>query len=205
MAKGYTQSQGIDFKETFSPIVMLKSIQILLSIAIYYDYQIWKTDVKTTFVNGDIKDDIYIEQSEGFISNGNEQKVCKVQRSIYGLKQASQSWNISFNETIKLFDFIGNLNEPCVYKKVSGSAVTFLVLYVDDILLIGNDVGMLQATKVWLSTNFSMKDLGEASYILGIKIYRDRSKRILSLSQSMYIDKMLKRFKEICVWLYIHP
>ncbi|MDF3568365.1 reverse transcriptase domain-containing protein, partial [Enterobacter hormaechei] len=81
-----------------------------------------------------------------------------------------------------------------MYKKVSGSAVIFLVLYVDDILIIGNDVGMISSIKLWLSSNFSMKDLGDATYILGIKIYRDRSKRLLGLSQSMYIDKILKRF-----------
>ena len=86
------------------------------------------------------------------------------------------------------------MDEPCVYKKTSGSEVIFLVLYVDDILLIGNDVSVLQFVKILLSKNFSMKDLGEARYILGIKIYRDRSKRLLSLSQSTYIDKMLKRF-----------
>ena len=95
------------------------------------------------------------------------------------MKQASRRWNIRFDETIKEFDFIKNEDEPCVYKKVSGSAVSFLVLYVDDILLIGNDIPMLQSIKIWLSKHFSMKDLGEASYILGIKIYRDRSKRIL--------------------------
>ena len=81
-----------------------------------------------------------------------------------------------------------------MYKKVSGSVVVFLVLYVDDILLIGNDVLVLQSIKIWLSTNFSMKDLREATYILGIKIYRDISKRLLSLSQSTYIKKMLKGF-----------
>ena len=86
------------------------------------------------------------------------------------------------------------MDEPCVYKKTSGSAIVFLVLYVDDILLIGNDIPMLQSVKVWLSNQFSMKDLGEASYILGIKIYRDRSKRMLGLSQSRYIDLVLKRF-----------
>ena len=74
-----------------------------------------------------------------------------------------------------------------MYKKTSGSAVIFLVLYVDDILLIGNDVSVLQSVKIWLSKNFSMKDLGEATYILGIKIYNDRSKRLLGLSQSTYI------------------
>ncbi|XP_073121893.1 uncharacterized protein [Henckelia pumila] len=95
---------------------------------------------------------------------------------------------------IKDFGFIKNPEEPCVYKKVVKDAVTFLVLYVDDILLIGNDVGMLQSTKIWLSGRFSMKDLGEASYILGIQIYRDRSKRMIGLTQSTYIDTILKRF-----------
>ena len=132
-------------------------------------------------------------QLEGFTS-GSGSKVCKLQRSIYGLKQAYRSWNIRFDETIKDFGFLQNLDEPCVYKKTRGSAVVFLVLYVDDILLIGNDVSVLQSVKIWLSKNFSMKDLGEATYILGIKIYRDRNKRLLGLSQSTYIDKMLKRF-----------
>ena len=98
---------------------------------------------------------------------------------------------------IKTFDFIKNEEEPCVYKRVSGSAITFLILHVDDILLIGNDVPMLTTVKRWLSKEFSMKDLGEASYILGIKIYRDRSKRMLGLSQSRYIDLILKRFNII--------
>ena len=81
-----------------------------------------------------------------------------------------------------------------IYKKVSGSQLTFLVLYVDDILLIGNDVGMMTSVKVWLSKTFSMKDLGEATYILGIRVYRDRSKRMIGLSQSLYLEKVLKRF-----------
>ena len=120
--------------------------------------------------------------------------MCKLLRTIYGLRQASRRWNIRFDEIIKEFDFIKNIDEPCVYKKVSGSAVTFLVLYVDDILLIGNDIPMLQSVKVWLSTNFTMKDLGEASYILGMKIYRDRSRRMIGLTQGTYIEKVLKRF-----------
>ncbi|XP_020242941.1 uncharacterized protein LOC109821162, partial [Asparagus officinalis] len=87
-----------------------------------------------------------------------------------------------------------NPDEPCVYKRIIGSIISFLILYVDDILLIGNDIPSLQAVKIWLSKRFSMKDLGEASCILGIQIYRDRSKRMLGLSQSRYIGKVLKRF-----------
>ncbi|KAL0404050.1 UNVERIFIED_CONTAM: Retrovirus-related Pol polyprotein from transposon RE2 [Sesamum radiatum] len=115
--------------------------------------------------------------------------------SIYGLKQASQSWKTRFDEVIRGYDFVKNDYDPCVYKKISESSVVYLVLYIDDILLIGNDVKMLRDIKSWLSTQFSMKDMGEASYILGIKIYRDRSKRMLGLTQSSYIEKVLKRFR----------
>ena len=120
--------------------------------------------------------------------------MCKFQISIYRLKQASRSWNLHFDEAAKEFGFMKNEDELCVYKKVSGSAIVFLVLYVDDILLIGNDIPTLQSVKSWLGKCFSMKDLGEAAYILGIKIYRDRSQWLLGLSQSGYIDKVLKRF-----------
>ena len=98
------------------------------------------------------------------------------------MKQESQRWNLRFDEPIKEFDFIRNEEEPCVYKKTSGSAVAFLVLYVDDILLLGNDIPLLQSVKTWLGSCFSMKDMGEAAYILGIRIYRDRLNKIIGLS-----------------------
>ena len=96
--------------------------------------------------------------------------------------------------TIRFYGFIKNEDEPCVYKKVSGSQLTFLVLYVDDILLIGNDVSMKSFVKIWLIKTFSIKDLGEATYILKIQVYRDRLKRIIGLSQSFYLERVLKRF-----------
>ena len=94
VAKGYTQKEGIDYEETFSPVAMLKSIRILLSIAAHLDYEIWQMDVKTAFLNGHLEEDIYMMQPDGFVANNQEQKVCKLQKSIYGLKQASRSWNI---------------------------------------------------------------------------------------------------------------
>jgi hypothetical protein len=98
---------------------------------------------------------------------------------------------LCFDEVVKGFAFIKNVEESCVYKKVSGSTVVFLVLYVDDILLIGNDIPMMEAIKSSLRKSFSMKDLEEAAYILDIKIYRDRSKRLIGISQDAYIDKIL--------------
>ena len=134
-------------------------------------------------------------QPEGFVDPKDAGKVCKLQRSIYGLKQASRSWNQRFDQVIKSFGFVQNQQEFCVYKKASGSSVVFLVVYVDDILLMGKNVDLMNSVKAYLSNQFSMKDLGEAAYILGIKIYRDRSRNLIALSQSTYIDKILKRFK----------
>ena len=133
-------------------------------------------DVKTAFLNGNLLEDVYITQPKGFVDPKNPKKVCKLQRSIYGLKQAFWIWNLHFYEAIKEFRFIKNEDEPYVYKKVSGSAVIFLVLYVDDILIIGNNIPTLQSVKTWLGKCFAMKDLGEASRILRIQIYRDRSR-----------------------------
>ncbi|KAJ9557778.1 hypothetical protein OSB04_012392 [Centaurea solstitialis] len=195
VAKGFTQTHGIDYDETFSPVAMLKSIRILMAISAYFNYEIWQMDVKTAFLNGKLTEDVYMEQPEGFEDPKNPNKVCKLRKSVYGLKQASRSWNLHFDERIKEFGFAKSEFEPCVYTKFSGSIVTFLVLYVDDILLIGNDVPTLQSVKSWLSKCFQMKDLGEAAYILGINIYKNRSKRLIGLSQSTYIDQLLKKFR----------
>ncbi|GKA10795.1 retrotransposon protein, putative, ty1-copia subclass [Tanacetum coccineum] len=165
VAKGYTQIYGVDYRETFSPVADIRAIRILLAIAAFYDYEIWQMDVKTDFLNGHLSED-----------------------------QASRSWNKRFDVEIKNIGFTQNPDEPCVYLKASGSNVVFLILYVDGILLMGNNVTMLQEVKSWLCKCFSMKYLGEAAYILGIKIIRDSSKRLIALSQSAYLEKILKKF-----------
>ena len=96
---------------------------------------------------------------------------CKLQRSIYGLKQATRTWNIRFDQAITLYGFEKSSDEPCVYKRIQGTKVVFLVLYVDDILLIRNDIEVLSSVKGWLQKQFDMKDLGEDNYILGIKCW----------------------------------
>ncbi|GJT52026.1 retrotransposon protein, putative, ty1-copia subclass [Tanacetum coccineum] len=140
---------------------------LLQGIAAFYDYEIWQIDVKTAFLNGYLDEDIYMVQPEGFVDP----------------------------KHLRNCGFAQNLDETCVYQKASGSNVTFFILYVDDIIIMGNHIPSLQIVKDYLGKCFAMKDLGEATFILGIKIYRDRSKRLIGLGQNAYMDTILKRYK----------
>ncbi|KAG8483215.1 hypothetical protein CXB51_022115 [Gossypium anomalum] len=116
VGKGYTQKEGFDYDETFSLGAMLKSISIRLSITTTLDYEICQIDINKAFLNSYLNETIYMAQPTGYVVKGNEQKVCELLRSIYGLKQASRSWNKRFEQTIKTFGFEQNVDEPCVYK-----------------------------------------------------------------------------------------
>ena len=194
VAKGFTQKEGVDFKETFSPVSSKDSFRTIMALVAHFDLELHQMDVKTAFLNGDIDETIYMMQPENFESKDSKSMVCKLKKSIYGLKQASRQWNHKFHKVITSFGFEVNKVEDCVYHKFSGSKFIFLVLYVDDILLACNDIGLLHETKSFLTKHFEMKDLGDASFVLGIQILRDRSQGILGLSQKSYIEKVLSRF-----------
>ncbi|GJX41942.1 retrotransposon protein, putative, ty1-copia subclass [Tanacetum coccineum] len=194
VAKGFTQTYGVDYEETFSLVVDIRAIRILITIPDFYDYEIWQIDVKTVFLNGHLSEEVYMVQPEGFVNPKYLNQVCKLKRSIYGLKKASRFYNKLFDYEIKKFGFTQNCDEPYVYKKASGSNVTFMILYVDDILIMGNHISMLQDVKSYLRKCLAMKELGKAAYILGIKIYRDRLRWLIGLCQSAYTEKILKRF-----------
>ena len=194
VAKGFTQKDGIDYTETFSPVSKKDSLRIVLALVAHYDLELHQMDVKTAFLNGELEEEIYMDQPEGFVATGTENLVCRLRKSIYGLKQASRQWYIKFNDTILSYGFVEIIVDRCIYMKVSGSKFAILVLYVDDILIAANDMGMLSDVKKYLSSNFEMKDMGEASFVIGIEIIRNRSQGLLSLSQKGYIDKVLKRY-----------
>ena len=194
MVKGYSQREGIDFKETFSLVSTKDSFRVIMTIVAHFDLEVHQMDVKTTFLNGDLDEDVYTEQPTSFTEVGKEHLVCKLNKSIYGLKHASRQWYMKFDKIITQNGFKENIVDRCIYLRVSGSSYIFLVLYVDDILLVSNDSDLLIETRHMLSTYFDMKDLGEASYVLSIKILRDRANEVLKLSQRTYIEKILKRF-----------
>ena len=125
VAKCFQQVQGVDYDEIFSLGAMHKSVRIMLANAAFYE--IWQMDVKIVFLNGFLKEELYMMQLEGFFNPKGANKMCKLQRSIYGLVQASRSWNIRFDELIKAYSFIQTCGEACIYKNVSGSTTTFLI------------------------------------------------------------------------------
>ena len=195
MGKGFTQREGIDYTKTFSSVSKKDSLQVIMALVAHFNLELHQMDVKTVFLNGGLEEDVYMKQPTGFSSSANEHLVCKLNKSIYGLKQASRQWYLRFHEIISSFGFEENVMDNCIYHKVSGSKICYLVLYVDDILLATNDVGTLYEMKQFILNNFNMKDMGEASYVIDIKIHRERSRGILGLSQDTYINKVLERFQ----------
>jgi hypothetical protein len=154
-----------------------------MALVAHFDLELHQMDVKTAFLNGDLEEEVYMKQPECFVSKNHSHLVCKLNKSIYGLKQSSCQWYLKFNNMISSYGFVENVVDHCIYLKVSGSRFIFLVLYVDDILLATSDLALLRETKNYISSNFEMKDIGENSYVIGIEVYRDRSKEKLYLSQ----------------------
>ena len=187
MEKGFTQREGIGYEDTFSLVVRFAFIRLIVSIVAKQDLKLFQMDVKTSFFNGELDEKIYMAQHARFEVQGHERKVCHLKRSIYGLKQSSMQWYLRFHDSITSFGFKMIEEDHCVYLKRSKKSILILSLYVDDILLAGNDME-------WLSSTFEMKDMGEENFVLGVKITIDRSKKLLSLSQGTYVKKILERF-----------
>ena len=164
-----------------------------MALLAHFDLKLHQMGVKTAFLNGEIDETIYMEQHENFVTIDPKSMVCKLKKSFYGLKQSPRLWYHKFH-TISSFGFLMNPVDECIYHEFSGSKYIFLVLYVDDMLLATNDLNLLRDTKQFLSNTFEMKDLGNASYVLGIQIYQDRSKDISGLLISVKTRSLNARF-----------
>jgi hypothetical protein len=184
VAKGYTQIEGVDYFDTFAPVAKLVTVRVLLAIAAAKNWPLHQLDVNNAFLHGDLHEDVFMQLPPGFRRKG-EQLVCKLQKSLYGLKQASRNWYSKFSEVLINFGFKHSTADPSLFCLHRESGAVFLLLYVDDIVLTGSDPQLISLVKVLLQKHFKIKDLGKLKYFLGIEVAR--SKQGLFLTQRQYV------------------
>lgn len=188
VAKGFTQSYGVDYFETYSPVVRRSTVRLLLSLAVEKDLFISHFDVNTAFLNGDLHEKVYMRQPEGCIDNDSKEKVCLLEKAIYGLKQASRSWNEKVNEVLLSLNFKRCDFDSCLYKNNN----FYIALYVDDFLLFYKDRAQKEVLLDNLRKHFTMKDLGEARQVLGMLL--SRTDTGIYLNQERLISKILDEY-----------
>ena len=195
VVKGFAQKEGTDFNEIFSPVVRLSTVRVVLAMCATYDLYLEQLDVKTAFLHGELEEEIYMLQPEGFEEKEKENLVCRLKKSLYGLKQAPRCWYKRFDSFIMSLGYSRLCSDPCAYyKRFDDGEFIVLLLYVDDMLVAGPNNDRIEVLKAQLAREFEMKDLGAANKILGMQIYRDRNSRKIWLSQQNYLKKILHRF-----------
>ncbi|KAH9291809.1 hypothetical protein KI387_043002 [Taxus chinensis] len=192
VAKGFSQKEGIDYEETFAPVARYTSIRAVISFATQMGWQIHQMDVKTTFLNGELKEEVYIEQPEGFVAHNKETHMCRLKKALYGLKQAPRAWYERIDTYLQKMGFVKSEADANLYYLVVGGEALILVLYVDDLFLTGA-LGLIEDCKRDLAEEFEMKDLGLMHYFLGMEVWQTDGE--IFLGQGKYCIEILKRFE----------
>ena len=195
VAQGCTQKFGLDYEETFSPVVRFESIRCLLAMGTQHKLYLHQMDVSTAFLHGELSEEVYMKQPEGFVEPGKEKLVCRLKRSIYGLKQSPRCWNHALDSRLKEMSFKQAASDPCLYVHTNSEGEMFVVaVYVDDIILGGKSESKLNEVKRELSQKFEMKDLGPLHHFLGVKVIQDQLSESIWVGQPMYTERILHRF-----------
>ena len=193
VVKGFTQQYGVDFEETFAPVARQETIRMALSLAASKGWTVQHMDVKSAFLNGDINEEVYVAQPQGFEVSGREDHVYKLKKALYGLKQAPRAWYTRIDGYFKSVGFQRSLSEPTLYFKKSATDILIVCLYVDDLIFMVSNKKMNEEFKTLMMAEFDMKDLGLMSYFLGLEVHQMQGE--IFVSQSKYARDMLKRFK----------
>ena len=199
VAQGFSQEQGVDYDEVFAPVARYDSIRSVLAIGTQLDLEIHQMDVRSAYLNGKLEEEIFMKQPPGFVDKTHPHKVCRLNASLYGLKQSARCWNLVIDRYFKSKNFIQNLADPCVYYKFevneNGEEVIIIVaIYVDDSIICSNKTSVLNLVKQQLSERFEMDDRGEIHYILGMSVQRNRKLKTLTIDQKAYLENVLAKF-----------
>ena len=192
VAKGYSQTYGLDYEETFSPVAKMASIRVVISLVASLKWNTYQIDVKNAFLNGILKEEVFMEQPHGFKDNVNPDYVCKLKRGLYGLKQSPRIWFERLGNYLKSMNFKQSCADASVFMNDGANGKIIIVLYVDDLIIIGDNDEFVQKIKHNMSNEFEMKDLGELKYFLGIEVIKCINGWMLS--QKKYMVDMLKEF-----------
>jgi transposase InsO family protein len=195
VGRGFTQTKGVDYFETYSSVASMTSMKMVLSIANEKDWDIHQLDIETAYLNAEVKETIYMEQPQGFVEPGKEGYVCLLKKSLYGLKQSARNWNNCLGGFLKEIGLEQSKIDDCVYyyKDKKGSLV-YVIVYVDDLIVTGNSNKIIVQIKDRLKKRFVVKDLGQVHQLLGMVVERDRKAKTMKIHQGPYIRRMLSEF-----------
>ena len=192
VAQGYSQRPGIDYDETFAPVVRFESIRSVIALAAHKNMKVHQMDIKAAFLNGELTEEVFMCQPEGFKQKGKEEFVCRLNKSIYGLKQSPRCWNETLHRHLKQMKFVQTSGDPCIYVSQDGNAI--VGVYVDDLLIAGKNVKRIDEIKSGIADRFEAKDMGELHFFLGVKIVQDHKRGTIWLGQPAYAESILQQF-----------
>jgi hypothetical protein len=197
IAKGYSQEYGYYYLHTYAPVASMTTIRLILALACILDLELDNIDADTAYLQSNLEEKIYVKQPPGYEKYGpnGEELVCRLRKSLYGLKQSGRNWHKKIDGWFRGYGFHPTSADPCLYVKFGpNNEILVIVLHVDELIVVSNSRAMVDDFKQAISMKFSMKDLKELDWILGMAIIRDREKKTMEISQTAYIDMMLKKF-----------
>lgn len=193
VAQGYSQQCGLDYDETFSPVVRTESVRTVIALAAKNNLLLHQMDVTTAFLNGTLKEEVYMKQPKGFIKEGKEHLVCKLNKSIYGLKQSPRCWNTVLDDHLCKIGFTQSTSDPCIYTSEGESVI--IAVYVDDIILAAGSEQRMSEVKQAIADEFTVKDMGELKYCLGVTVDQETNPDSIWIGQPGYTERVLTKFK----------